>query len=217
MVNKNLSTHPADMQQHRYSFGDFFLSTHLLGRSSAMLLWSSTLGALLIDPAWLLVVMRLDSYSIFACNELVLVLSVQEIQFGVQRYDVTKCILSVRIRSCDHTCCKMYRLFIGVSFVENLSTKERMIFNSPSRSKHRKQQKEQEHCLKQYHRRCYPPGLLMAPYLLWVMGQNHRWLQTKSAKLYLYIYLLCHSIEFLIWFLQPAASPVHHLCLSCIF
>lgn len=135
MVNKNLSTHPADMQQHRYSFGDFFLSTHLLGRSSAMLLWSSTLGALLIDPAWLLVVMRLDSYSIFACNELVLVLSVQEIQFGVQRYDVTKCILSVRIRSCDHTCCKMYRLFIGVSFVENMSTKERMIFNSPSRSK----------------------------------------------------------------------------------
>lgn len=76
-------------------------------------------------------------------------------------------------------------------------------------------QKEKAHSLKEFHP-CSTLGLLIVPYLLWVIGQNHRWLQTKSAKLYLYIYLLCHSLEILIWFLQPTASLMHFLCLSSI-
>lgn len=64
-------------------------------RSSATLYWSSTLGDLLIDPAWLLAVMRLDSYSMYACNELVWAQSARGIQLGVQQCDATKRISSV--------------------------------------------------------------------------------------------------------------------------
>lgn len=179
-------------------------------RSSATLYWSSTLGDLLIDPAWLLAVMRLDSYSMYACNELVWAQSAWGIQLGVQQCDATKHISSVaRIQNKKlrpHALQNVQSVHWRQFFLENTSAKKRA-----------NQQKEREHCIEQFHRRCYPPGLLMAPCLLWVMGRNHRWLQTKSAKLYLYIYLSCHSIEFLIWFLQPAASPVHLLCLPCIF